>query len=666
MAEPTGDKPPAAAARPKIQVEVVWDDITRVSGDVHVVGHYRGVLPQNAELVLDRAVSGLEVGADGHHILTDFTRRGVIRGALGDLLFVPWGRSQIALVAGMGVPGSFRPPELRKLIAGVASAVGHLISRPTLTTVLIGGGPGNLTVPLCVAGLVDGLRDAFEMDPGLLIRTVRIVEVQLDRALEIQDALEEYAGPGARGVDLEPAAAIVEGPGGMVPRRFRYSMLLAALAKSGGLPEHSDMRVIRDALVEGLQRHGGDRAPGEIEVQALFEDLKKESDGNPALRQLALRRFPIGPPPRDDRNSIATRLVFAFEGTHVRSSAITDTVTVREREVAVSSGLLQEAATRLTRADDFDDPQPEQVARLGRYVFTLLVHPDLEEQFTKPTEARVIELDQPLAAIPWEMLIPPGVNALPVGIAAPVSRQLRTQYSPRPEDAGERRIRRALIIANPADGPAGELDCKPEARLVRKLLSAAGIETTIRIGPKAANSPLEPGEQSAGFFDTLVQLLQDEFDLVHFCGHATFVPDQPDLIGWVFADHEILAARYLQQMRRPPLLVFANACNSAQLTGVVAAKAGAVATADPGAAAAAGLADEFFRQGIRDYVGTASEVPSNSATKFAAEFYTALLASKPIGEAVRAAREALYRDAGTEGAVWGAYQHYGDPTRVAR
>ena len=649
---------------PKVHVEVAWEDVTQAPGDVHVVGHYRGVL-------LDRAVSSEKGQEPRHLVITDMTRRGVIRGALGDLNFVPWGKAGIVLVAGMGVPGSFRHVELRKLVAGVVTAVGHLVDRPNMTTVLIGGGAGNLPVSLCVTGLIDGLRDAFEMDPDLRVRRVRIVEFQLDRALEIHEVLKTHATPGARAVDLEYDDSIVEGKGGVIPRTFRYSLLLAAVAKTGGLPEQSETKTLLESLKKALQRPGAPER-SEIELQALFNDLQKdasdyktdeEQHAYRVMRRLALGRFPVGRSQAADAKVVTTRLVFSFQGTHVRSSAITDTVTVRERDVAVSAGLLQEAARRLSRADDSDDSQPSSVAKVGRYVFTLMVHPDIEEQFTKPTDARVIELDQPLAAIPWEMLIAKEGEDKPLGLTTPFARQLRTQYSPRAEDIEERRVQRALVIANPANGPAGKLNCVPEATKVRDLLVAAGIETTLCVGPGNANTKLPENAQRAGFFDTLVLLLQGEFDLVHFCGHATFVPDQPDLIGWLFADNEILAARYLQQMRRPPLLVVANACNSAQLTGLVAKKIGASVPFDPGARAAAGLADEFFRHGIRDYIGTSIEVPSDPATEFATELYAELTAGTSVGEAVRAAREALFKKASAYGAVWGAYQHYGDPTR---
>ena len=75
------------------------------------------------------------------------------------------------------------------------------------------------------------------------------------------------------------------------------------------------------------------------------------------------------------------------------------------------------------------------------------------------------------------------------------------------------------------------------------------------------------------------------------------------------------------------------------------------------------LADEFFKQGVSDYIGAAWEIPSVPAKVFAEEFYTALLTkSKRIGAAICQARKTLYtkREFGT---AWAAYQHYGDPMR---
>jgi CHAT domain-containing protein len=90
----------------------------------------------------------------------------------------------------------------------------------------------------------------------------------------------------------------------------------------------------------------------------------------------------------------------------------------------------------------------------------------------------------------------------------------------------------------------------------------------------------------------------------------------------------------------------------------------------------ASLADEFFRRGVADYVGTAWAVPDALARQFAQEFYDTLLPPTPprrgplvtgmIGRAMQEARKALYAQRATlgeHGSVWGAWQHYGDPTR---
>ncbi len=647
---------------PQLRVEVVWDDIRAVDADVHVVGHYHGVLPQHAERALDEAVSGVQGdAAPGQLVITELTRRGALRGALCDLSFVPWGRDRVVLVAGMGTPGSFRVKELSKLMAAVASTVGHLVDRPTLATVLIGAGAGNLGVAQCVDSVLDGLRDAFEAEPSLRIRCVRIVEYALDRALEIHERLMAMAAKAERGVtiDVQP---LVEGVGGTIPSHFRFSMLLAAVARTSGLPAASPTREIFSELLKDLS------ARGEAEIVELQKDLAGELQKHQELRRLALRSFPISQPSDcTDRREVPTRLVFSFEGAHVRSSAITDTVTVTQRDVPISPGLLQEIASRLSNPDEARSAKVDSVHRLGRHAYTLLVHPDLEERF-KSECTRILEVDQPMAAVPWEMLVPEDAEQ-PLSVSGPLARQLRTTYSPRAEDSRQRTVKRALVIGDPADGAAQLPDARKEAQAVYDILTAHKIDTVLRIGPVMTLDPPAAPAEPAGFFDTLVLLLQEEFDLVHFCGHAIYVADQPDFIGWVFADQEILAAKYLQQMRRPPLLVFANACNSANLTGqIVQAVSGRTpqeASRRDAAMAAVGLADEFFRRGIRDYVGTGAPVASVPAAAFATELYTALFADhETIGEAMRRAREKLYAKRDQYGAAWGLYQHYGDPLRV--
>ena len=84
-----------AARRPRLRVEVVWGDITQAAGDVYAVGHYEGVQPQRAELALDEAVSGPRQRR--HLVITDQTRRGILRGGLGDVAFFPVSYTHLTL-----------------------------------------------------------------------------------------------------------------------------------------------------------------------------------------------------------------------------------------------------------------------------------------------------------------------------------------------------------------------------------------------------------------------------------------------------------------------------------------------------------------------------------------------------------------------------------------
>src|SRR5262249_50922799 len=135
---------------------------------------------------------------------------------------------------------------------------------------------------------------------------------------------------------------------------------------------------------------------------------------------------------------------------------------------------------------------------------------------------------------------------------------------------------------------------------------------------------------------------------------------------------------------RPPRLIVANACVSGALSKVGAGgqPAAAAAANAPGAAPligdariVAGLADEFFRRGVGDFIGTAWEVPESPAKLFAEHLYKALFANledrqpglTPMGKAVQEARRQLYsrrEEFGEHASVWAAYQHYGDPTRT--
>jgi hypothetical protein len=221
-----------------------------------------------------------------------------------------------------------------------------------------------------------------------------------------------------------------------------------------------------------------------------------------------------------------------------------------------------------------------------------------------------------------------------------------------------------LIVGDPGDPAEGHdlPGARSEALKVKEILDARpGIVVDARIGAPSVprEGPLQ-GVKPADRLEVLSLLLRGDYDLVHYAGHGDFDPEQPDRVGWVFAGG-LLTPGEIDRIERVPTVVVSNACLSARTSGVLEGGRQVEETRSE-AGLLPSLADAFFRLGVRNYVGTAWEVNDVGAEVFAQEFYGAVLAGESFGEAVRGAREALWRSRGTYGALWAAYQHYGDPT----
>jgi hypothetical protein len=270
-----------------------------------------------------------------------------------------------------------------------------------------------------------------------------------------------------------------------------------------------------------------------------------------------------------------------------------------------------------------------------------------------------------MAQLHWEMLATSeGAGVVPLAVQRPFARQLRTTYSPaptRPRRPGEEF--RALIVGDPGDPARGDdlPGARSEALKVTEILRGRpGIVVDARIGAPSVprEGPLQ-GVEPADRLEVLSLLLRGDYDLVHYSGHGDFDPAEPDRVGWVFAGG-LLTPGEIDRIERVPTVVVSNACLSARTSQVLEAGR-QVEEARSEAGLLPSLADAFFKLGVRSYVGTAWEVNDVGAEVFAQGFYGALLAGKSFGEAVRGAREALWRNRGTYGALWAAYQHYGDP-----
>ena len=627
----------AARERPKrrhLTVDVQWADITRADGDAFVVGHYIGVQPQHAELALDRALS--ETGDPSKLLLTELTRRGAIRGALGDITFFPWTHGRQVVLAGMGRPGTFGASQLRLLARQMIHTVGRLMKGRTICTVLIGSGIGNLTVRDAVSGLMMGAAEALVADRSLNPGRLRIVERQLDRAYEILETLRQAAPEvlKAHGVTLRIGKDVVERArsGGVIPIPFGFSLMLARMAQAyhGGTsdPLHDSVEALVRELPSQLR-------PG---VRATLKRLGSE----PNPRRLGLA-FRIGGEDQPPPGEIADRVSFSHDGKVVRTAAITNMTTVTERELAARLPWVDRIVEELYAAT------PQNAEALARDAYARLIHDEIKEKIEARDTPLVVEVDRTMARVPWEMLQEKS-SSLPLAVRRPLARQLRTTYSPRIAHWDPRGISRALVIGDPDDSLPY---ARAEAEAVARLLTDDGVVVELRVGAPDELGLGRDGRKAADLFEIVGLLQSGEFDLVHYSGHAVFVAEYPDRSGWVFKE-EVFTPSRLENVESPPRLIVANACLSARIAG--------------DAQFVASLADEFFRRGVADYIGTAWEVPELPATIFAELFYKALLASNaPLGRAVQNARRTLF-DRRAEwkefATVWSAYQHYGDPTRV--
>ena len=661
-----GDGEPAVDRFEPVRLSVAWGSITElVDVDVVAVGHYQGVLPQNAELALDMAISGDMVP----RILEDQTRRGLIRGDLGSVAFIPWpgGKpSRVIAVAGMGSPGTFTPHGLRRLVRSLVSTIGSLPSARTVSSVLIGSGEGTLSVQQAAFGLVRGLIDAFEGRTSRDIDQLTIVEQERGRAEEIRRALEwAIAALPDRGQErLVLDDQIIQGPGGAVSRGDALAMALAAVVSALDDPVDPADREAARRLIELIPLTEHHRRSVERELRDLRGGDESVQDVAERLQVRVRRRE--GDDSQDADRTPLTRMAFVGDATRgIRAAAITNTATVPERPIRTQAALIQELVAEMTKLKTAENaPRFPLLARfLTRFLLPLDFRDLLQED-----HPLVVEVDREMARVHWEMLVE-DVDAAddkvkPVSIRRAVARQLRTTYSPAPVPPRRRgRGLRVLLIGDPG-GPARSLPgARREALSVLEVLSdREDVEVDAYIGSPGQPEGDDP-DSVATLFKAVERLHSGEYDVVHYAGHGSYDAAAPETSGWLF-ESGTLTARELENAERLPALIVANACLSGLGSGAKEggaqldrqlSEAGLLPT----------LADQFFQRGVRDYVGTAWQVSDEGATLFARIFYERLLADDGcVGQAVLAAREALWDRQAEFGCLWAAYQHYGDPSHA--
>ncbi|MEM8558772.1 MAG: CHAT domain-containing protein [Bacteroidota bacterium] len=643
-------------AVPPFSVEVVWGDLRHIEADVYAVGHYQGVLPQRAELALDQVVSSKQwhkvKTRPEDLLLTQLTRRGHLVGELGDLDLFPLAGdgTRLAAICGMGYPGTFDEYALRILQKNLVAVLNLFPAERHLCTVLIGSGEGGLNIDASVRGAVDGYIEALRAaGPPARVQQITIAELYRHRAEEIHEALGRVLAERELGdiVTLHPEVRTRRG--GLHSHSHRLGIVLATIAQAHERNDTSASKVLKP-LMASLPD-----GPTQDEYREALGVFASGSNGDVArmARRIETRE--------DDAalgaSAVPTRVSFIRSDALLKAAAITNTTTVPERIIDVDPQLTMEAVRRM------HDPNPADLASLSDMLLRLVVPRDFRP-LLQGSNPLILEVDRHTASIHWEMLaasVQEG-RSRPIGLFREVSRQLRTSYSGPPAARSQpQQPLKALVIGDPDDSLPG---ARMEAIEVWKLLSKRGVKTELLLGSRRhAGDPTD--SSVAGRFNTLERLIRGKFDLVHFAGHGTYDALDPSQTGWVFQDG-LLRAAEIRRLDTSPFLVFANACLSGRLAGAEATLYDARRPYGE-AGLLPSLADEFFQRGVRNYIGTAWEVDDDGAVEFARRFYDRFipgrdrLAGDPVGASIQSARVSLHRAERKYKALWGAYQHYGDP-----
>lgn len=275
----------------------------------------------------------------------------------------------------------------------------------------------------------------------------------------------------------------------------------------------------------------------------------------------------------------------------------------------------------------------------AKALFELLIPNPQKERLKRKGHISWI-LDEKSASYPWELLQDNSVDAKPLCINAGMIRQLRTtDYRATIKRAPKTK---ALIIADPElKGYVTQLPgAKKEGFKVEEAFNKFDYPTTTLIGRDASTITKK-------FFS-------QDYSVIHLAGHGEFNPDNPKLSGMVIGKKLFLNSFAIEQLPTVPDLVFVNCCHLGY-TNAVKEK-----FYRDRYKLAANIGTQLIRIGVKAVIAAGWAVNDDAALLFAEVFYDRMFNGSHFGDAVKDARDAVYKEH-PENNTWGAYQCYGDP-----
>lgn len=156
-------------------------------------------------------------------------------------------------------------------------------------------------------------------------------------------------------------------------------------------------------------------------------------------------------------------------------------------------------------------------------------------------------------------------------------------------------------------------------------------------------------------FDNVWSALRDDYQIIHFIGHATYNDKDPFRSGLVLYNQDMTSGQVASFFsKKPPVLCFMNACETGR-TGSLGTRAW------KSTQNIFGLARAFLTTGTY-LLGSRWKLGDKAAAIFATKFYSLLLGNeKPIGDAITEARKACKETSPEDPFSWASYIFYGDP-----
>ena len=275
----------------------------------------------------------------------------------------------------------------------------------------------------------------------------------------------------------------------------------------------------------------------------------------------------------------------------------------------------------------------------AKAIFELIIPNDFKEQLRRHGNINWI-LDYDTAGYPWELLQDNVTGSKPLCVSAGMIRQLATDKVRQVIKSSP--LNNALVIADPdlKDSASQLPGALKEGKMVSDLFTINGIKTV-------ASFQGDPTE-------IIENLFSKDYRIIHLSGHGEFHEDNPTGSGMVIGNNMFLSTREIKQMSTVPELVFVNCCHIGKISGA------AEELYQNRYKLAANIGTQLIENGVRCVVAAGWVVNDNAALEFAEVFYKRMFSGYSFGDAVLAARKAVfekYENINT----WGAYQCYGDP-----